>query len=127
MNGNQALLWLFRQSLKNDIQRELLHKTFNTLEELQSAAITTDDLLFSFRKQNPGDQTTNRKPKVKRPNILMPQENSPINDPNVMELDRLSTDEYRKRQAGGLCFKCRKKGLARDCPQHNKNNCPNNN
>src|SRR5258706_10546471 len=57
----------------------------------------------------------------------MPQENSPINDPNTMELDRLSTNEYRKRQAGGLCFKCGKKGLAHDCPQHNENNCPNNN
>src|SRR5258706_15621958 len=111
MNGNQALPWLFHQSLKNDIQRELLHETFNTLEQLQSATIATDDLLFSFRKQNPGDQTTNRKPKVRQPNVLMPQENSPTNDPNAMELDHLSTDEYWKRQAGGLCFKCRKKGL----------------
>jgi len=65
MNGNQALLWLFRQSLKNDIQRELLCETFNTLEQLQSTAIATDNLLFSFRKQNPGDWTTNRKPKVR--------------------------------------------------------------
>jgi len=65
MNGNQALPWLFRQSLKNNIQRELLCEMFNTLEQLQSAVITTDDLLFSFRKQNPGDQTTNQKPEVK--------------------------------------------------------------
>src|SRR5258706_11335751 len=70
---------------------------------------------------------TNRKPEVGRPTVPMPQENSPKNDPNAMELNRLSADEYRKRWAGGLCFKCGKKGLARDCPQHNKNNRPNNN
>ncbi len=57
--SNQALLWLFHQSLKNNIQHELLCKTFNTLEQLQSTVITTDNLLFSFRKQNPGDWTTN--------------------------------------------------------------------
>jgi len=44
-----------------------------------------------------------------------------------MELDHLSADEYRKRRARGLCFKCGKKGLARDCPQHNENSHPNNN
>jgi len=43
-------------------------------------------------------------------------------DPNAMELDQLSTEEYRKRRAAGLCFKCRKKGLARDCPRHNEVN-----
>ena len=65
MNGNQALPWLFRQSLKNDIQHELLRESFRTLEELQSAAIATDDLLFSFRKQNQGDCTNTRKPDTK--------------------------------------------------------------
>jgi len=43
-------------------------------------------------------------------------------DPNAMELDQLSTKEYRKRRATGLCFKCGKKGLARDCLQHNEVN-----
>jgi hypothetical protein len=37
-----------------------------------------------------------------------------------MELDKLSADEYRKRRAGGLCFKCGKKGIARDCPNHER-------
>jgi hypothetical protein len=37
-----------------------------------------------------------------------------------MELDRLSVDEYRKRQAGGLCFKCGKKGIAWDCLNHER-------
>jgi len=43
-------------------------------------------------------------------------------NPNAMELDWLSTKEYCKRQATGLCFKCGKKGLARDCLQHNEVN-----
>ena len=126
MNGNAALPWLYRQSLKNDIQRELLRETYATLEDLQKAAISTDDLLFSFRKQNPGDRTGNRKPSRQgeyKLNVQNTQETGPTGaDPNAMELDRLSADEYRKRRAGGLCFKCGKKGLARDCPQHNDNN-----
>ena len=65
MNGNQVLPWLFHQSSKNDIQHKLLCERFNTLEQLQTAAITTDNLLFSFRKQNQGDQTTTQKPKFK--------------------------------------------------------------
>ena len=128
MNGNQALPWLFRQSLKNDIQRELLRESFCTLEELQSAVIVTDDLLFSFRKQNQGDHTNTRKLDTKprqneyRPSVPTPQDNGAPNDPNAMELDRLSAEEYRKRRAGGLCFKCGKKGLAWDCPKYNENN-----
>ena len=35
MNGNAALPWLYRQSLKNDIQQELLWETYATLEDLQ--------------------------------------------------------------------------------------------
>ena len=65
MNGNEALPWLFRQSLKNDIQCKLLRETFNTLEQLQTTAIATDDLLFSFRKQNLGDWPAIRKADAK--------------------------------------------------------------
>jgi hypothetical protein len=52
MTGNNALLWLYWQSLKAEIQWELLREMFNTLEVLQSAAINTDDLLFLFKKQH---------------------------------------------------------------------------
>ena len=134
MNGNAALPWLYRQSLKNDIQRELLRETYTTLEELQNATISTDDLLFSFRKQNLGDRTTTRKPELRprqgeyRQNTQAPQDTGNTgNDPNAMELDRLSTEEYRRRWAAGLCFKCGKKGLARDCPRHNEINRNDNN
>ena len=133
MNGNQVLPWLFCQSLKNDIQCKLLHERFNTLEQLQTAAIATDNLLFSFRKQNQGDQTTTWKPKFKpkqneyQPNVPTPQENSPTNNPNTMELNCLSTEEYWRQWVGGLCFKCGKRGLAHNCLQHNDSNHSNNN
>jgi len=48
-------------------------------------------------------------------------------DPNAMELDWLSADEYCKQRAGSLCFKCRKKGLACDFPCHNEINEPTSN
>lgn len=46
MNGNQVPPWLFYQSLKDDIQHKLLHETCTALEELQTAAIATNDLIF---------------------------------------------------------------------------------
>lgn len=55
MQGNDALPWIYQQSLKDEIQQELLREMFNTLEALQAVAIRTDDLLFSFKKQNQGE------------------------------------------------------------------------
>ena len=126
MQGNDALPWIYRQSLKDEIQRELLRETFNTLEALQAAAIRTDDLLFSFKKQN--QERAPRKPDPPRrqtqqyypPQQQQPQPHTPPGDPNAMELDRLSAEEYRRRRSTGLCFKCGKKGFARDCPNHNR-------
>jgi len=131
MDGNAALLWLYRQSLKNDVQRELIRETYATLEDLQAAAISTDDLLFSFKKQNQGERMAGRKSDARSRMTEPRQTTQPSSndgttgtgtDPNAMELDRLSTEEYRKRRAAGLCFKCGKKGLARDCPRHNEVN-----
>jgi len=131
MDGNAALPWLYRQSLKNDVQRELIRETYATLEDLQAAAISTDDLLFSFKKQNQGERMASRKPDTRSRMTEPRQTTQPSSndgttgtgtDPNAMELDRLSTEEYRKRRAAGLCFKCGKKGLARDCPRHNEVN-----
>jgi len=126
MNGNAALPWLYRQSLKNDVQRELLRESYTSLEDLQAAAISTDDLLFSFKKQNPADRVITRRPDARpKPTEYRPPAQIATGsgtDPNAMELDRLSTEEYRKRRAAGLCFKCGKKGLARDCPRHNEVN-----
>ena len=51
MEGNDALPWMYRQGIKHDIQRELLGHNYATLEDLQTAAISMDDLLFSFKKQ----------------------------------------------------------------------------
>jgi len=62
MDGNAALPWLYRQSLKNDVQRELIRETYTTLEDLQAAAISTDNLLFSFKKQNQGERMAGWKP-----------------------------------------------------------------
>ena len=39
MQGNTALPWMYQQSLKDEIQWELLRENFATLEDLQAAAI----------------------------------------------------------------------------------------
>ena len=135
MQGNNALPWIYRQSLKDEIQRELLWETFQTLEALQEAAIRTDNLLFSFKKQN--QDRAPRKPdppQRQNPQYYPPQQqqqsqqHAPPHDSNAMELDRLSAEEYRCRRSTGLCFKCGKKGFARDCPNHarptNPQRCP---
>jgi hypothetical protein len=67
MTGNDTLLWLYQQSLKSEIQQELLQEMFNTLEVLQSVAINTDDLLFLFKKQHQDNHT--HKPQNKQKQI----------------------------------------------------------
>src|SRR5271156_4955189 len=38
-------------------------------------------------------------------------------DPNAMDVDRLTVEEWTKMMKEGKCFRCRKPGhLARDCP-----------
>ena len=38
-------------------------------------------------------------------------------DPNAMDIDRLTTEERTQLMKEGKCFKCRKQGhLSRDCP-----------
>jgi hypothetical protein len=94
MTRNDTLLWLYHQSLKPEIQQELLQEMFNTPEALQSTAINTDDLLFSFQKQHQGDQTHKNPQKLKQ--IEYWQNSQPAQgtsnqgwDPNAMELDQL--------------------------------------
>jgi len=123
MEGNDALPWMYRQGIKHDIQRELLRQNYAMLEALQTAAISMDNLLFSFKKQTqPERKEIKRIDNHPRQNKDCNQGNPqnpqpwPMPDQNAMELDHLSADEYRKRQAAGLCFKCGKKGLAWQCP-----------
>ena len=126
MEGNDTLPWMYRQGIKHDIQRELLGHNYAMLEDLQTAAISMDDLLFSFKKQTQPERkeikrTNNQPQQNKYHNQENPQPRPPP-DQNTMELDRLSADEYRKCRAAGLCFKCRKKGLAWQCLRHNQPN-----
>jgi|SRR5258706_1601254 len=93
------------------IQWELLRDTYATLEDLQTVVISTNNLLFSFRKQNQGDQTTDWKPDNRPvrqgeywPGTQSTQDMGVMgSDSNAMELDWLSADEYHKQRAGGLC------------------------
>ena len=42
-------------------------------------------------------------------------------DPNTMDIDRLTTEERTTLMKEGKCFKCRKQGhLSRDCPTRNQ-------
>jgi len=129
MEGNDALPWMYCQGIKHDIQRELLRHNYAMLEDLQTAAISMDDLLFSFKKQTQPERKEikridNRPRQNKYCNQGNPQNPQPQPPPeqNTMELDCLSADKYRKRQAAGLCFKCGKKGLAWQCPRHDQPN-----
>jgi len=126
MEGNDALPWMYRQGIKHDIQRELLGHNYVTLEDLQTAAISMDNLLFSFKKQTQLEKkevkridNCPRQNEYRNPQNPQPQ---PMPDQNTMELDRLSADKYRKQQAAGLCFKCGKKGLAWQCLRHDQPN-----
>jgi len=103
MEGNDALPWMYRQGIKHDIQRELLRHNYATLEDLQTAAISMDDLLFSFKKQTQPERKevkriNNHPRQNEHHNQGNPQNPQPWSTPdqNVMELDCLSADEYRK-------------------------------
>jgi len=71
------------------------------LKDLQMAAISMDDLLFSFKKQTQPERTEiKRIDSCPRQNEYRNQGNpqnpqtQPVLDQNAMELDHLSADEY---------------------------------
>lgn len=71
------------------------------LEDLQAAAIRTDNLLFSFKKQHQGEKPQKTEPRPQQnyyqnqnANQSQNQQNPQNTDPNAMELDQLTVDEY---------------------------------
>jgi hypothetical protein len=124
LTGEHFLLDKYRRSLKPRVQEKLLRQNFGTLEQLQHAAIEWDDILFQFEKQK--KEATGSKPRTSNYTRTQQRPTAQQTTHQPMELDytKLTPEEQERRKKAGLCYKCGKPGMARECPKHPQKSSP---
>jgi len=115
VTGEDFLIDQFRRNLKTGVQEKILRQQFNTLRDVQVAAIEWDDALFQFKRLQ-------RSVEQKRPSAIPRTQGKPTNgSPMQLDYTSLTPEESERRRKAGLCFRCGKQGhIGRNCPDKSK-------
>jgi len=83
----------YRTDLQQRLQHRLLQETHHTLQKLQEMLAAMEELLLDLQERQ--DQLR-----------------------NITETQPKESSNRQRLRATGLCLKCRRKGLTRECPRH---------
>jgi len=119
VTGEDFLIDQFRRNLKTGVQEKILRQQFNTLRDVQVAAIEWDDTLFQFKRLQRGVEQ-------RKPSAIPRTQGKPTNgSPMQLDYTSLTPEESERRKKAGLCFRCGKAGhIGRNCPEKNKSAGP---
>ena len=119
VTGEDFLIDQFRRNLKTGVQEKMLRQQFNTLRDVQVAAIEWDDAIFQFKRLQ-------RSAEQRKPSSIPRSQGKPTNgSPMQLDYTSLTPEESERRKKAGLCFRCGKAGhIGRNCPEKNKNAGP---
>ena len=116
LDKSAAIVDLFRETLPHGLQRPILLSE-NPLTTLQGWYDKANTFHGNWKKtQRMLGQGKANKPKKETPKktFTFPKHEQ---NPNAMDIDRLTTEERTLLMKEGKCFKCWKQGhLSRDCP-----------